>query len=170
MAASQRDTNGIRPGSAQRAIVIGAGIGGLLAARVLADTHDELLILERDALPAIGEQRKGVPQGQHAHGLMARGRGIIEELVPGITDDLLARGAMLGDTVAAARWFQTTPGRSRHGTSSTSSASPSRWARPRCTDSRATIVATTSVWSGCLTASCPSPMPSAASTPSTPKA
>ena len=36
------------------AIVIGAGIGGLVAARVLADRYDRVTILERDALPIEG--------------------------------------------------------------------------------------------------------------------
>jgi len=30
--------------------------------------------------------RKGVPQGRHAHGLLARGRNVIENFLPGWTD------------------------------------------------------------------------------------
>jgi hypothetical protein len=51
------------------AIVIGASIGGLLAARALADYYDEVTVLARDVLPNANEPRKGVPQGRHAHGL-----------------------------------------------------------------------------------------------------
>lgn len=58
------------------AIVIGASIGGLLAARALADYYDEVTVFERDVLPNAHEPRKGVPQGRHAHGLLARGREI----------------------------------------------------------------------------------------------
>jgi flavin-dependent dehydrogenase len=37
---------------------------------------------------------------------MARGRDIIESLFPRITSEFLGRGALMADTVAAARWFQ----------------------------------------------------------------
>jgi flavin-dependent dehydrogenase len=35
----------------RRAVVVGAGLGGLSAARVLADYFDEVIILDRDELP-----------------------------------------------------------------------------------------------------------------------
>jgi glycine/D-amino acid oxidase-like deaminating enzyme len=41
----------------RRAIVIGAGMGGLLASRALADHYDEVTILERDAIPEADEPR-----------------------------------------------------------------------------------------------------------------
>jgi len=47
------------------AVVIGASMGGLLAARALADHYDQVTIVERDALPEFDEPRKGVPQGRH---------------------------------------------------------------------------------------------------------
>src|SRR6516165_5015361 len=50
----------------RHAIVIGASMGGLLAARALADHYDEVTVLERDTLPEAHEPRKGVPQGRHA--------------------------------------------------------------------------------------------------------
>ncbi|MDQ4103512.1 MAG: NAD(P)-binding protein [Actinomycetota bacterium] len=65
------------------AIVIGASMAGLLAARVLSDAYHRVTVLERDALPAIGEHRKGVPQGRHVHGLLPRGEQICDELFPG---------------------------------------------------------------------------------------
>lgn len=37
---------------AGRAVVVGASMGGLLAARALSDTYPEVLLLDRDALPA----------------------------------------------------------------------------------------------------------------------
>ena len=52
-------------------VVLGAGMGGLVAARVLADHYARVTIIERDRLPAEGP-RKGVPQGRHVHGLLAR--------------------------------------------------------------------------------------------------
>ena len=35
----------------KRAVVVGAGMGGLSVSRVLADYFDELVILDRDELP-----------------------------------------------------------------------------------------------------------------------
>ena len=87
------------------AIVIGAGIGGLVAARVLADRYDRVTILERDALPAKAEPRKGVPHGRHAHGLLARGREVLEEMFPALTEDLIDAGAVPGDTLGDGRWY-----------------------------------------------------------------
>ena len=81
----------------KRAIVIGASMGGLLAARVLADYYDEVTVVERDALPDGYEPRKGVPQGRHAHGLLARGREVLEQLFPGFTEEVVSQGATSGD-------------------------------------------------------------------------
>ena len=77
----------------EHAVVIGASMAGLLAARALSDAYERVTIVERDELPAIGEGRKAVPQGSHAHVMLASGQRSIEELLPGITDELLAAGA-----------------------------------------------------------------------------
>jgi 2-polyprenyl-6-methoxyphenol hydroxylase-like FAD-dependent oxidoreductase len=86
----------------RRALVLGASMAGLLAARVLAERFDEVWLLERDALPEAAAARKGTPQAVHAHGLLARGREVLEELFPGFTDALAARGALVGDLQANA--------------------------------------------------------------------
>jgi 2-polyprenyl-6-methoxyphenol hydroxylase-like FAD-dependent oxidoreductase len=91
------------PGS--HAIVIGAGMGGLVAARMLADHYQRVTILERDVLPLEAAPRKGVPHGRHAHGLLARGREALEDLFPGLTDGLIEAGAVPIDTLADSRWF-----------------------------------------------------------------
>lgn len=88
---------------ARRVIVAGASLGGLLAARVCADRFDEVLVLDRDALPAAAERRKGVPQAVHAHGLISTGREILEDLFPGLTDGLVAQGAVLADAGLGSR-------------------------------------------------------------------
>jgi 2-polyprenyl-6-methoxyphenol hydroxylase-like FAD-dependent oxidoreductase len=93
-----------QPRSRDHAIVIGASMGGLLAARALAYRFARVTVVERDTLPADVEQRKGVPQGEHAHGLLARGREIIEDFFPGITDELVARGAMRGEVAGDVLW------------------------------------------------------------------
>src|SRR4029079_5039059 len=48
---------------------------------------------------------KGVPQGRHAHGLLARGREILEQWFPGFTEEMIAQGAVPGDLVDKALWF-----------------------------------------------------------------
>ena len=68
----------------KRAIVLGASLAGLLAARVLHERFDEVPLLERDALPDAPALRKGTPHTGHAHGLLARGRMVMEELLPGL--------------------------------------------------------------------------------------
>ncbi|MEU9338570.1 NAD(P)-binding protein [Streptomyces sp. NPDC048290] len=82
---------------AGRALVVGAGIAGLLAARVLADGYRRVEILERDTVAPGSGQRPGVPQGHHVHGLTARGALVMEELFPGLRAALTAAGAHGGD-------------------------------------------------------------------------
>ncbi len=89
----------------QHAVVIGASMGGLLAARALADFYAEVTVLERDTLPLTDVPRKGVPQGRHAHGLLARGRSVIEAFFPGWTDEVVAGGGARGDIVKDVRWI-----------------------------------------------------------------
>ncbi len=81
-------------------------MGGLLAVRVLSDFFDEVTIVERDRFPEPGEHRRGVPQGRHAHGLLASGANVLEELLPGLRRELLDAGAVSADVVNRARWFQ----------------------------------------------------------------
>ena len=51
--------------SRDRAVVLGASMGGLLAARVLADFYRNVTVVERDCLPDEPANRRGVPQGKH---------------------------------------------------------------------------------------------------------
>jgi 2-polyprenyl-6-methoxyphenol hydroxylase-like FAD-dependent oxidoreductase len=75
------------------AVVLGAGMGGLLAARALVDFYERVTVIERDQLPADGRPRRGVPQGRHLHGLLPRGRQALEALFPGLMDELIGAGA-----------------------------------------------------------------------------
>ncbi|MEW2573302.1 pyridine nucleotide-disulfide oxidoreductase [Streptomyces sp. NPDC047070] len=79
----------------RRAVVIGAGLGGLLTAAALAPHVDEVIVIERDDLPQGPAHRKGVPQGRHAHLLMPGGLQAIEDLLPGVNvrERLLVAGA-----------------------------------------------------------------------------
>ncbi|MCJ0873001.1 NAD(P)/FAD-dependent oxidoreductase [Streptomyces sp. AP-93] len=94
------------------AVVLGAGMAGLLAARVLAMRFSRVTVIERDELPD-GEPvfRPGLPQTRHTHVLWARGLDLIELMLPGITGKLLAAGAVLADSprdflwLSPADWF-----------------------------------------------------------------
>jgi 2-polyprenyl-6-methoxyphenol hydroxylase-like FAD-dependent oxidoreductase len=77
------------------AVVVGAGMAGLLAARALADAYEQVTVIERDALPAGDVPRRAIPQGRHVHSLLPRGQACLEELLPGIGAELVAGGAVV---------------------------------------------------------------------------
>lgn len=77
--------------------MIGASVGGLLAAAALSATFDEIVLVDRDDLPDGPLTRGGAPQGRHSHALLAAGRRALDELLPGLTDELVALGALSGD-------------------------------------------------------------------------
>lgn len=76
----------------RHAVVLGAGMGGLLAARVLSDAFDRVTVIERDPLTSMAEPRRGVPQGRHSHLLIPSGAQVLDELFPRLFDDLSADG------------------------------------------------------------------------------
>jgi 2-polyprenyl-6-methoxyphenol hydroxylase-like FAD-dependent oxidoreductase len=90
--------------NSNQAVVLGASIAGLLAARVLSERFERVVVIERDVLPPAGKHRRGVPHGRHLHGLHPRGREILEELFPGFTASLAASGAVHGDVLGNVRW------------------------------------------------------------------
>jgi 2-polyprenyl-6-methoxyphenol hydroxylase-like FAD-dependent oxidoreductase len=83
----------------RRSIVMGASIAGLWAARVLADHFDEVLILERDSLPEGPEPRGGVPQSRQYHIMLLKGLQLMDDLFPGLRDELIEAGAIPFDTI-----------------------------------------------------------------------
>jgi 2-polyprenyl-6-methoxyphenol hydroxylase-like FAD-dependent oxidoreductase len=84
----------------KQAVVIGAGIGGLVAARVLSDHFERVVVLERDELPQRATPRPGVPQGKHPHSLLAGGLIALNELFPGFTDSAMQAGGHAADVGA----------------------------------------------------------------------
>ncbi|MFI5783786.1 NAD(P)/FAD-dependent oxidoreductase [Nocardia sp. NPDC051570] len=74
------------------AVVIGAGIAGLLAAQVLACHRFRVVLVDRDRLPSQPQRRTGVPQGDHVHALFARGLRAVEARLPGFGTELCQRG------------------------------------------------------------------------------
>jgi 2-polyprenyl-6-methoxyphenol hydroxylase-like FAD-dependent oxidoreductase len=80
----------------EHAVVLGASMGGLLAARTLADFCERVTVIERDQLVAGAEHRGGIPQARHFHTLLRRGAQVLDALFPGLTDDLISAGAPTG--------------------------------------------------------------------------
>jgi len=55
-----------------KAIVIGGSIAGLLAARVLSDYFEEVILIEKDKYTDDGKVRNGTPQANHIHLLLVQ--------------------------------------------------------------------------------------------------
>ncbi|HTK08800.1 MAG TPA: hypothetical protein VL485_16640 [Ktedonobacteraceae bacterium] len=89
----------------QHALVIGASMAGLLAARVLSDYFEQVTVIERDPLSDDARIRKSVPQGQHTHILLHKGVEIINNLFPDLYPSLEADGAQPIDAINDFYWF-----------------------------------------------------------------
>jgi 2-polyprenyl-6-methoxyphenol hydroxylase-like FAD-dependent oxidoreductase len=84
------------------AVVLGGSIAGLLAARVLADHADTVLIVEPDEPNTwLG---RGAPHRLQGHALLAGGRAQIERWFPGFTERAVALGAVLCQPEAVASY------------------------------------------------------------------
>jgi len=93
-------------GTRDHAVVLGASMAGLLAARVLAGRYRQVTVVDRDALePDAHRPRRGVPQGGHSHVLLGGGQQALEELLPGLTAELVGRGARMGDQLGDVRLY-----------------------------------------------------------------
>ena len=101
----KRVTSDARLANRQHAVVLGGSLAGLLAARILADHFEKVTLIERDAYPETAEVRKGTPQANHVHALLLRGRQVLEELFPGLQDEMIAAGAPLVDMANDIAWF-----------------------------------------------------------------
>lgn len=92
----------------RRAVVLGGSVAGLMAARVLADHAEQVLIVERDDLAALDVPderiaadpagtvgpRPGVPQGSQVHALLPSGEIQLERWFPGFVAAAKASGAV----------------------------------------------------------------------------
>lgn len=88
----------------EKALVIGGSIAGLLAARILSEFYEEVLIIEKDKKNEKDLARTGVPQGLHGHALLKSGEEILTELFPGIVDELIADGSVKSDFTSKLAW------------------------------------------------------------------
>ena len=93
----------------QRAVIVGGSIAGMVAARVLSDFCEEVLLLERDPLSPesdnIPPARRGLPHGHHTHLLLDAGRERIEKWFPGFFKELTDQGAVKADSMYDLAWY-----------------------------------------------------------------
>lgn len=78
----------------RRAVVVGAGIGGLSMAGALVKYFEQVEIFERDRLTASAASRCGTPQDRHPYGLLAGGLKALGEIFQGFERDLARAGAV----------------------------------------------------------------------------
>ncbi|WP_433717213.1 NAD(P)/FAD-dependent oxidoreductase (plasmid) [Nocardia sp. CA-084685] len=86
------------------AVVIGGGLAGLLAAHVLSEFCNTVVV-ERDRYPDQPVPRAGVPQAHHAHLFLEGGLRALEALLRGIRAELTAAGAVEVVMGADLRWL-----------------------------------------------------------------
>ena len=89
----------------QHAVVVGGSLAGLLAARVLSDHFERVTLIERDTFLMSTETRRGIPQANHVHGLMPRGRQILDSLFPGLQEEMMLCDAPLFDMAEDVAWL-----------------------------------------------------------------
>lgn len=102
----------IAPRQRPTALIIGASAAGLFAAAALAE-YANVTVVERDTLPEGPAARRGVPQARHAHLVWSGGVRAFDDLLPGVVQDVVAKGGRLvrimGDMVSRAPneiWFR----------------------------------------------------------------
>ncbi|MDB5056472.1 MAG: monooxygenase FAD-binding protein [Bacilli bacterium] len=74
--------------SRKHAVVIGGGISGLLAARVLAGHFEKVTVFEKDNIPTDPDFRKGVPHDRQPHLMNTKGEMIISKYFPGFYEEI----------------------------------------------------------------------------------
>ncbi|MEU5980293.1 FAD-dependent monooxygenase [Streptomyces sp. NPDC047315] len=86
------------------AVVLGAGMSGLMAAHVLAQHFTRVTVVERDAGGEVGP-RRGVPQGWHPHVLALKANHLLESLFPGLAEQYVADGGVPAGMLSQHRLF-----------------------------------------------------------------
>jgi 2-polyprenyl-6-methoxyphenol hydroxylase-like FAD-dependent oxidoreductase len=79
-------------------LVIGGSFAGLFAAAAAAQSGLDVTIVERDAQLDLPVPRPGVPQSTQPHVLLYRGLLAMEDLLPGLRQDLTGAGALATST------------------------------------------------------------------------
>jgi 2-polyprenyl-6-methoxyphenol hydroxylase-like FAD-dependent oxidoreductase len=89
----------------RRALVIGGSISGMLSAKALSEFFEEVLIVEADTRWDKKTPRIRIPQGHHAHILLESGQRVLEQLFPGLIDELIQDGSVVTDLTNDFAWF-----------------------------------------------------------------
>lgn len=96
-----------------RAVVLGGSIAGMLAAVPLSEVYREVILVDRDDLsgPEPGRPagvmpvRRAVPHGWQLQAILSKGQVVLEDMFPGMTDELVSYGASIGDFNKNIRWY-----------------------------------------------------------------
>lgn len=78
----------------QRAIIAGGSLAGLLAARVLANYFDTVLIIDKDYINDKPNNRATTPQSEHTHILLKGGEIALNKLLPGFSEQIEKAGSV----------------------------------------------------------------------------
>src|SRR6202042_956931 len=66
----------------KQAVVVGAGMAGLAAAKAIEPHFEKVTVFDRDSLPDAPAPRSGTPQSRHTHALLAGGTFRARPYVP----------------------------------------------------------------------------------------
>ncbi len=91
--------------SGRHAVVIGASVAGLLAARVLSEHFESVTVVDRDHLPSRAEFRKGAPQAQHVHLFLKNGLERVSRWFPNLEHSLREGGMIPVDFGREVAWY-----------------------------------------------------------------
>jgi NAD(P)H-flavin reductase/ferredoxin/2-polyprenyl-6-methoxyphenol hydroxylase-like FAD-dependent oxidoreductase len=109
------DVPAVRAAGRGTAVVIGGSMAGMATAKVLTQTFDRVIVLEKDQDHRKQEGRPGAAQGWHLHHLLIAGQRALSSIFPGIIDDMVAAGAFrvdMGDQyrlMLAGSWKKASP-------------------------------------------------------------
>ncbi|AGL16711.1 NAD(P)/FAD-dependent oxidoreductase [Actinoplanes sp. N902-109] len=104
--AGQAATDGAAaPRAGHRAVVLGASIAGTLAARVLAESYEEVVVVDRDRVLGVTGPRRGAPHALHAHGLHAGGYRLLAEWFPGLLAEARELPGLSIRDFGTMRWY-----------------------------------------------------------------
>lgn len=91
---------------ADTAVVVGASMAGLCAARVLSERFEHVVVIDRDTLPDDVRWRSRVPRGRQPPLLLYAGAALLAEWFPGVVDELYDGGAIEVDVCRDLYWHQ----------------------------------------------------------------
>lgn len=91
------DPRAVREKARSTAVVIGGSIAGMASAKVLTESFERVIVLEKDQDHRRSEGRPGAAQGWHLHHLLIAGQQQLDSVFPGIIDDMVAAGAFRVD-------------------------------------------------------------------------